>query len=427
MSSLLQDELGVALSGVKWDIGNFRLWQSTQPDVILFVARQPALAISADGRYQFALTAFRQRQQGTDQIISGSASFSITSVTPHDDQTFEQKEQWRTELIKRGYSGSLNPEFKPLPIREGAVQVLLDPQLGKASPVGTQSGTYSFLVELTALGAKQWVEGIENKTAISAEVQFTYEYPQISPSGSWNWVKADQIVELTTLFEELDRSYINQVYTPTPYPVSIIVRGNAMLQTVALSWSASEGTPELLVFDSAGGTAEYNLTSLNPDDVIIRYNGKVSFALAKWPVIETSGEATVAQGGNRIVLQPGQWVGRLTFHLIVREGNQIKPATELSKDDYLVVNISYQGSYLRIPVKDSARVTPREPIQFSYLKDPQGRPSQIQFSCFGLIGGHVVRAKEQLINFDDVFILASKDGIQLGSKRSVISTDNTLV
>lgn len=53
MSTFLKSELGVAMSGAKWHSGQFTLWQSTQPDIILFTPTQPVLAKNKKGRYQF--------------------------------------------------------------------------------------------------------------------------------------------------------------------------------------------------------------------------------------------------------------------------------------------------------------------------------------------------------------------------------------
>jgi hypothetical protein len=84
VSTFLQQELGVAMSGVKWDIGNFKLWQSQDPNVVLFVPRQPSLAIGSDGRYQVAVTQFRQQKDATYKITGGSGMFTITSAVQYN-------------------------------------------------------------------------------------------------------------------------------------------------------------------------------------------------------------------------------------------------------------------------------------------------------------------------------------------------------
>ena len=53
-------------------------------DIILFTPKQPNLATGDNGRYQMALSQFRQQTDGTYKITGGSAIFTITSAIQHD-------------------------------------------------------------------------------------------------------------------------------------------------------------------------------------------------------------------------------------------------------------------------------------------------------------------------------------------------------
>jgi hypothetical protein len=560
MSSFLQSEFGVAMSGVKWDIGNFKLWQSTQPDTILFTPRQPVLAKGENGRYQIAVSSYRQQADGTYKITGGSAIFTITSALQYDARKFQQlQDQWRAEM---GPTAPRNPKFVPLNVQKGEAQVLINPVSGKPDEahnnkdVGTPGGTNSFLVELTDLGAQEWAQGIKNKTAIPAGVKFMYEYlrlmptvgaavtvhgsrvfqhlsaaldvsvqgvyyggsakieaawedmtrkgdvevtffgqmppelesirtemvttfsnqareqlfkslfepkPDIKPaepgktSGAfgganfalkwrresettdlsltlkfegWTWLKASMDADLTTLFAELDPSYVTEVQTEQSFPASIVVDTDPMLSNVAttINFAPAGHSPEAPVFGAAGGNERFTVTAQNPNDVKVSYSAQVSFTPSKWPVIQTSGTGTVAQGGQQILLKPSAWIGRHMIYMFVRDGNRIKSSTELTENDYLILNVSYNGPHLPKPINDSGRMTPLEPIEFSYPLDPQGRPGQAKFSAFGVIDGQLVRSKEQPINFDEeaVFVLAGRDGISLVSQASVIGETDDL-
>jgi hypothetical protein len=46
MSTLLQDEFGIFMSGIMWDGKQFKLWQSTRPNIICFSFKQPVLVHS---------------------------------------------------------------------------------------------------------------------------------------------------------------------------------------------------------------------------------------------------------------------------------------------------------------------------------------------------------------------------------------------
>ncbi|MGE7920612.1 N-acetylmuramoyl-L-alanine amidase [Viridibacillus sp. NPDC093762] len=553
---VLKDELGVAMSGVKWDIGNFKLWQSTRDDIILFTPKQPVLAKGANGRYQIGVSSYRQQTEGTYKITGGTAIFTITSAIQYDEQEMANlKEQWRSVVVGSGDALTDNPKFVPLNIRKGEAQVLINEVSGvqdKAhndKEVGTPGGTNSFLIKLTELGAQEWTQGIKNKTAIPAGVKFMYEYLQLLPTvgatvklhaqrvfehisaalkvsydgwfygGSaqidavwekmtregvieiifegtaspevealraqlvtafstqaqqewfktlfepkpdvkpaeagntsgwfgganfafkykkatemidleyklkfegWTWLKASMDVDLVTLFKDLDESYVTEVNTQQSFPISVVVDSDEILENVPMSISASEGLiPAAPVFQKVGGTNTFICTSLNPANVIVNYRAQINYANSKWPIIEKTGSKKESEGGNQIVIKPSAWVGRHKIFMFVREGDKIVSPDKLSKDDYIVVNVSYQGPHLSETLTESGKITPLEILEFSYPLDPNGQKGQAKFSAFGVIGGSLVRGNEQPISFDEeaVFILADKNGIQLVSKATVL-------
>lgn len=200
MSAFLQDELGVAMSGHKWDIGNFRLWQSVRPDIVLFTPRQPHLAKGENGRYQVAVSQFRQQAESY-KITGGTAVFTVTSALQYDADAFEAlKEQWMNEMASVGPEPPRNPRFIPLNTQKAKAQVLINPQSGEPDEahndrdIGTPGGTNSFLVSLTWAGAQEWVQGIRQGTAIPAGVKMTYEYLRMLPDvGARVEIRAESI------------------------------------------------------------------------------------------------------------------------------------------------------------------------------------------------------------------------------------------
>ncbi|WP_162937856.1 hypothetical protein [Indioceanicola profundi] len=554
MSTFLREELGVAMSGVKWDVAGYKLWQSTRDDIILFSPAQPRLAKGENGRYQAALTQFRQQTEGTYKITGGSSIFTITSALQFDARKFEEvKQQWIDEMHAVGPApATRTPRFIPLNVQKGEAQVLINPVSGKHNQahndinIGTPGGTNSFLVELTELGAQEWVQCIRGDGAPPAGVKVMYEYlrmmpdvgaevvvhgermfrhisaaldvsydgfwyggsakieaewekmtrngtvevtfigqlppelesirqqlvstfadqartqlfnslfapkPDVKPAQAgntsgvfgganfafkykkaeeitdlkqtikftgWTWLKASMDADLTTLFAELDDSYITEVNTQLSFPASIVIDADPMLENVAISWSASEGKgPEAPVFGADGGNAVYTVTSQRPDDVEIRYNAKVNFVPSSWPVIVTAGKGVTAQGGNQVVIKPASWIGRHMIFMFVEENGQIKMVT--GDEDYLVCNVSYTGKHLPNPIRASARITAFEPIEFSYPLSPDGALGEAKFSAFGVVGGKLRRSAEQRINFDEeaVFILVNETDIKLVSQSTV--------
>lgn len=547
MPSLLQEEVGVAFAGATWLIGDFKLWESTQTDVILYSLQQPTLALNNQTQqHQVSVTAVHQWQQGIDQLVNGSLSFVVTVLPQQDQAAFEQlKQTWSQALHNRGYSRSQSLKFLPLPMRNLHAQVELANSIGKVStPTDLSTGeTCTFLVELTQSGATAWTTALEQRKIVpNAGIQFTYEYPQQLPemhisvqihgnavydasiamldrqqngtyvgtrsqvlaaleamiqdeqievqltpllpseqqknqlktllgniyqaildalfiaeistsdsssmyalkwkksadafdfsfqvniAGGWTWLQGAINGSFTNLFAGIDSRYLNTVYLERSFPVSITIQGDPMLQTVALTWSADEGIPQAIVFNSTGGKRDVVLTSRNPDAVMIQFQAKLSFTPAKWSPIELRGQATVAQGGNQIVLRPGDLVRRVMFHLLVREGSRIKPAANLPPNDSIVVNVTYKGDHLATPIKTSSRITPIAPVQFTYLRDPQNRPTQLLLSAIGTLNNKLVRVADQTIRTDetDVYLLLEHDRLQLVSRNSVISEADAL-
>ena len=559
MSTFLREEIGVAMSGVKWDIGPFKLWQSTNDNIILFTPKQPQLALSSNGRYQCGISQFRQQVGGTYKITGGSAIFTITSAVQLNAKAFEElKEHWLREMNAIGPAPrTRNPKFVPLNVQKGTARVLINPVSGEQNEahndvnIGTPGGTNSFLVHLTELGAQEWVQGIKENKAIPGGVKMDYEYlrmmpdvgarvklhgrrvfqhisaelnvsargfffggsanieaawekmvrsgaieiefigtslppeleeirqdlvttfadqartqwfntlfapkPEIDPAEAgntrgvfgganfafkfrreeevtdleqtvrfvgWTWLKSSMDADLTALLHDLDESYVNEVNTEMSFPASVVVDADPQLEDVAISWSASEGkAPEAPVFGSEGGNASYVVTSHTPDDVMIRYNAKVNFLPPSWPVVTASGVARVGDGGNQTVIKASSWIGRHMIFMFVQEQGVIQMFD--AAEDYLIVNVSYKGPHLPRTIRASARLSIFDPIEFSYPLSPTGEHGEARFSAFGVVGGRLVRSRDQLIDFSEeaVFCLINKDKneLQLVSNESVFS------
>ncbi|MEB3278045.1 MAG: hypothetical protein VKK42_03870 [Lyngbya sp.] len=258
----------------------------------------------------------------------------------------------------------------------------------------------------------------------AVELNFT-----LSVDGGFTWLKGKLSTSFTNFFREINSSYINTVYVEQDFPVSITVSGHSLLNSVALSWSTDEGKlPESIIFGSEGGKREYILTSQKPDNVTVRYQAKIGFNLVKWPIIQLDGSGTVAEGGNKIILQPDLWVRNLRVYFRIRENGRIKTPAALLPGEYLVVNIVYSGSHLTTPIKESSRIQPETPIKFTYIQDPEGSSGEIQLSVFGAIGGNLVRSSRQTVRLDEenVYIVASGNQIQLVSQDSIISESDEL-
>lgn len=549
--SSLQEQLSVAPAGQGWQIGEFKLWQSTQEDIILFIRQRPQLSIRSDGRYQAALTVLRQWQQGKDTITGGIITFATTLAHPYN-AAFEQLQQhWRQELTKRGYTNAERVKFLPLPVQSLKTDLKIDSTLGQLEhsndldSATTIDSTQYFSIKLSDRGTQQYLDGIQLRRPVSGILDISYEYPQTLPAmtvrvkvhgkkifetvkinlnknrdqtyygnveevdhlwqklleedsieiilpnnltpdlgmepqrlittftnqvkqhlidqlfttqpdpfarenavlylfkwrkqseaievslelsvNGWTWLKAQTSVELTTLLGTIDISYAKTVYQEVALPILVTVKGHPLIRTVALSLSASEGmSPQALTFGSDGGSRDFLITTRNPNSITLQYQAQITFTSAKWSLVEISKTVTIAEGGQRILLQPGQWIRQVMIHLMAREGNQTKAINDLPKGEYLVANCTYQAPHLTRPIKESARLAPREPLQFTYLQDPQGRFGQLKCSVMGFLNGQMIRTAETIIQDGEtnVFVLIDRNGVQLISRNTATPEDD---
>lgn len=190
MTSALQEQPGVTISGQHWEVEDFLLFQSTDEDTILFVPKQPRLMQDSEHRrYQATLTQFLRWQERDYTVTGGSALFSITTVPHYDTQALQQlKERWRRVVLNMGFTGAGEPRFVPLSMRNLRVEVVIGTASGKptstsgAADGGLSSETVSIAIDLTAQGAQQWGQGVSAKGAIPGAVRVTYEYPQLLPA-----------------------------------------------------------------------------------------------------------------------------------------------------------------------------------------------------------------------------------------------------
>jgi hypothetical protein len=172
MPSSLQAQLGVAASGDRTDVGDFVLWKSTDPEIMLYAPKRPMLAQNSD-RLSATISQFQQWQNGSYQMTGGSALLTLTSPVP----STQLQTQWRKLLCLE----TLTPRFLPLPMQNYRAQVLIDTSLGQQSDRSTGE---SLLLELTAAGIEQWSKGIKAKSAIAGMVKVTYDYPRLMPAVS---------------------------------------------------------------------------------------------------------------------------------------------------------------------------------------------------------------------------------------------------
>lgn len=254
-SSSAKEQPVVSPSGEFWDVGNVRFYQSTTPNVLLFAPNQLALKRTGE-RYQASLTQFHQMRAGRWQSIAGSALLVLNaSVNLSNGSGLGFGEYWRAALERQGFERNRKPVFLPLTRRNQQIRLLLDQEIGSSHLVGGEfhGDSASLMIDLTAKGADEWAMFLRERKPIRGKAKMTFEYPQLVHEAETNfsfdqvriylhpqlkpkelsvkltlralaWIETTIEIDLTTLLQPLDESYLSTAVVDAETYFPIIVR-----------------------------------------------------------------------------------------------------------------------------------------------------------------------------------------------------------
>jgi hypothetical protein len=237
------------------------------------------------------------------------------------------------------------------------------------------------------------------------------------------WLTQSMDISLAALFAGLDPACLTEIPAQQAFDSVVLIDADEQMASASVSMNWSEGrSPTAPVFGKDGGNERYTVVSTHPGDVLVNCVTKLNYLDPKWPVVTSSQKATVRDGGNQMVVKASASVGRAELYLFVTDHGKIVFDALSPAQDFLVLNVSYEGPHLPNPVRDSGRLDVSAPLNFAYPLDLQGRPGTAKFSAFGQIGGRLRRAAERVIPPTDTaaFILVD---VGTGDVRLVTSED----
>lgn len=172
----------MAAGAAHWDVGDFRLWESTAPGVVFYVSRTLNLATDGAGRPVAAVTRYLKKEGLKFVTLNGAVTLDLLGATPTSVRVRTALEaDWSRALLSSGYVGAdpaTGPRFLPLPIKDASLSAQMDPTEGAVA--GSPGGT-TLRLDLTAKGVVAWVAAITSGGAISGTVQLSYSYPRLMP------------------------------------------------------------------------------------------------------------------------------------------------------------------------------------------------------------------------------------------------------
>jgi hypothetical protein len=237
------------------------------------------------------------------------------------------------------------------------------------------------------------------------------------------WLTQSMDISLAALFSGLDPACLTEVPAQQAFESKILVDADKEMTSASVSLNWSEGrAPAAPIFGSEGGNASFTVVSTRPSDVVVDCVTMLNYEAPRWPVVKHAQKMTVREGGNNLVVKASASVGRTDLYLFVVDHGKIVLNPTSPAEDFLVLNVSYDGPHLTAPLRESARLDTATPLSFAYPLDLDERPGIAKFSAFGQIGGQLRRAPEKEIPPTDsaVFILAD---VATGDLRLVTSAD----
>ncbi|MGW8989430.1 papain-like cysteine protease family protein [Streptomyces zhihengii] len=246
MTTAFRQETSVAADATLWDVGGYRLRQSTEPGVLLYSRR--ALRFAADSRGRPLATITRSLEQGGGRpvVTGGAASLGFLGVEPDEPAALLSLQDSWTRVVRdsgyevRGASAGegADPRYLPLPLRDPVLSAEVDP--AQAEVVSGPSPTVLRL-DLTPAGAEAWAAAAGAGAPVSGTVRLAYSYPRFLP-------RATAVLRLhgVRVFEEL-RAALGVTPDGAPSGTQAELRA---------AWQGLTRTGAVEVSLSGGGTVE---------------------------------------------------------------------------------------------------------------------------------------------------------------------------
>lgn len=183
MATETQGQAAVAPGATHWDVGDYRLWQSTDTGVVFYMPQTLRLATDGAGRPLAAITRYLRKEGLAFVALKGAVTLDLLGATPESVAVRATLEaDWSRTLLSRGYAGAdpaTGPRFQPLPLKDASLSAQLDPTEGTVA-AGSPGGT-TLRLDLTAKGVTAWVAAIAGNGMISGTVRLSYSYPRLMP------------------------------------------------------------------------------------------------------------------------------------------------------------------------------------------------------------------------------------------------------
>lgn len=298
-----------------------------QPTIFLTPGRA-VFAIATPRLVDLSVTIHSEMQPDRSiRITRGVATITVSTYAADPIATVDQnRSSWATSLSQAGF-GVHAWKFEPLTLRniQGSLEL---PASHLAKPVqisaNTNSGTVTFIAELTEVGALTWKAALEAKNAASipgiCNATVSYYTQADNKAGVKSQTLSTSLGNLLARCGPDDMRIINPQQT---VDAKLVIVGSSLVQSTTVTMTPNRGqAPAQQVFGSDGGQVQVSITTQDVDTVEVNWAAQVSYKGMSWPVIPMSGKLSSANGWVEMKnLASPELIANLTINTLLVDAN----------------------------------------------------------------------------------------------------------
>ncbi|MGZ3144433.1 papain-like cysteine protease family protein [Lentzea chajnantorensis] len=177
MSAPTQTLTAVAADAAHWDVGGYRIWASTEPQVLLYQRTELRFAVDSQRRPIATVTRYREWTGTGFRTTGGAATLEFSgSLTEDPAVLLSLQDTWTRAIRADGYLGE-DPRYVPMPVRDAVLSAEVD-------AVRTTTTGTTVQVELAAAEADRWAAAVTDKGPVAGTITLSCSYPRLMPPAT---------------------------------------------------------------------------------------------------------------------------------------------------------------------------------------------------------------------------------------------------
>lgn len=178
--TMLRGKSGIGAQNRVVKAGTSNLWQSSRPDLYYVEGAYPAFMADAEGRFKANIVAFTTRPGPTtrfSRVVGGTAELVVTHAAAPLSRS--SVAVYRAVLRREKNVAWNAAQFEALPVRDVRAELILPAEVGQVRNLAN-----AVRVDLSPLGAQEWLYGIKSGSLVRGWMKLSYYYPYVLPVES---------------------------------------------------------------------------------------------------------------------------------------------------------------------------------------------------------------------------------------------------